>query len=456
MAYSRTLAAIFMKILITILLFTLTGICLGQKSGHYESFSSAFESIDSVESISINCMHNNEFKTDGCEHLPNDIDRFYNLSVLYISESGIKFLPTSIDGLKRLKEISLSYLPHFSYSTELCKLKGLDSLQYLGLYMARMRTLPACIGQIKSIKSIDLSHNENLDVQQASMTMRQLPKLETLDLSGISTLTVIPKNFNELVNIKVLQLNYLSKKFEYNTSFDRLSALTLKSLSLSNNWLNALPKAITKLKYLEYIDLSENDLEVLPTQLYYLPNLKHIKIQNNSRSLRIVEDGLPQFTKLEIINLGNSKLDGSEAIINLSKLPNLKELDLFGCGIDTIPHEMMNFIALQKLNLERNSKLDFADLFRKLSKLTSLKYLDISDNKLKSLPKEIGLLTSIEHLVIGQNAIASLPEQFFELKNLKVLNIYGNYGSRLSEKEIQKIKERLPGCIITDQWIFRD
>lgn len=116
----------------------------------------------------------------------------------------------------------------------------------------------------------------------------------------------------------------------------------------------------------------------------------------------------------------------------------------------------MNFIALEKLNLTRNPKIDFAELFIKLSKIKTLKYLDLSDNKLTVLPKEIGLLTSLEYLVIGQNAISALPEEFFNLTNLKVINVYGNYNCKISDTELQRIKDRLPDCKIINEWVFRD
>jgi Leucine-rich repeat (LRR) protein len=116
----------------------------------------------------------------------------------------------------------------------------------------------------------------------------------------------------------------------------------------------------------------------------------------------------------------------------------------------------MNFPALEELNLTRNPKIDFADLFKKLSSVKTLKYLDISENKLTTLPKEIGLLTSLEYLVIGQNAISALPEEFFNLANLKILNVYGSYGYKISETELQKIKEKLPNCEIIEEWVYRN
>ena len=69
---------------------------------------------------------------------------------------------------------------------------------------------------------------------------------------------------------------------------------------------------------------------------------------------------------------------------------------------------------------------------------------------------EVGLLASLEYLSLGQNPIETLPEEFYRLKNLKVLNVYGNYNTRLKESEIEKIKKKLPECEIITEWIFRN
>jgi Leucine-rich repeat (LRR) protein len=116
------------------------------------------------------------------------------------------------------------------------------------------------------LKSIDISQNENLDVEKAFQTFKELPNLEILNLSGIDNLSVLPKEINKITNLKSIRLDYLRDKFDYKASFDRLSSLNINSLSLTNNWLNTLPQTITRLKELEYIDLSDNDFELLPTE----------------------------------------------------------------------------------------------------------------------------------------------------------------------------------------------
>lgn len=447
----------FMKQHITLLLIILTKLSFGQSDGCYSDFTTAFGKVDSVKTIHIDCRHMNEFETDGCDSLPYNIGTLSNLTGLYISESSIMSLPTSINQLSRLKNLYLRSLYSLNYNSELCKLIGLDSLEYLGVSMAHITTLSPCIGQIKSLRHLDVSHNWSLDINSAFKVFRLLPNLETLDLSGIDSLKVIPIEIIEIKNLQSIQLNFLKRKFDYKTSFERMSSLNISSLSLTNNILDSLPQSITLLKNITYIDLSENIFKTLPVELFELTNLKTIKIQYNNRSFKTIGSEVSKLINLEKINLGgNWQLDGKEAIISLSTLPKLYDLDFFSCRLDTIPKQIMNFLSLERLNLSRNPEIDFSDLFIKLSKVKTLKYLDLSDNNLTILPKEIGLLRSLEYLVIGQNAISSLPEEFFGLTNLKVINVYGNYGAKISSSELQKIKERLPNCKIIDEWVYRD
>jgi len=443
-----------MKVFITVLLITLAHQCFGQYNGFYYTFSSAFKNIDSVKAISIFCGDMNTLNTDGCDSLPYNIGVFKNLTGLYISESWIKTLPNSIYNLKKLKELSLSNLHYFNYKSELCKLKRFENLEYLSLWMASLKILPNCIAQLKSLRQIDISFNDFVNIESTFKTLKQLNNLESLDISGIDSLKVIPNNITELKRLNTIQLDFLPDNFDYATSFDRLSSLEIKSLSLTHNKLMSLPPSFAKLKHLTFIDLSENYFSDFPSELFELNQIKQIKFQWNHKSLNIANNNISMLENLETINLGGSLIkNGKEAIINLSVLPKLKEIDLFNTRLDTIPDEIKNFISLEKLIISENPKINFPELFKKLSSLQTLKYLDISGNKISTLPVEIGLLTTLELLVIGENSIETLPDELFYLTNLKILNIYGN---KLSEKEILRIKENLPNCVIISEQVFRD
>lgn len=429
----------------------------GQEREVFYDYNEAFKHPNSVRVIDINCMHTYGQGPVECDSIPPSIDTFQNLTALYLSETNIKSIPNSINKLSRLKRISFNYSYQLDHETELCKLVGLDSLEFLGLSMSNIEILPDCIGHLTSLKDIDVSQNNELNTKQAFSIFKNLPHLEVIDLGGVDNLKVIPIDILELKNLISLKLDYLERDFDYKTSLSRMSSLEIESLTFANSWLESLPNELSQVKSLKYIDLSENDFDSIPTQVFQLTNLKHIVFHSNNRTFIKPGKGITKLQKLEKINLaGNWQLDGSSTIKVLSTLPNLKDVNLNSCRLDTIPEEIRNFKSLEKLDLAFNPEINFADLFMKLSSLQTIKNLDLADNKLTTLPKEIGLLTSLESLSLGLNPIEKLPEEFYALKKLKVLYVYGNYDSKLNESEIEKIKKQLPECKIIKEWRFRN
>jgi Leucine-rich repeat (LRR) protein len=72
-------------------------------------------------------------------------------------------------------------------------------------------------------------------------------------------------------------------------------------------------------------------------------------------------------------------------------------------------------------------------------------WLDLSNNKLTSLPVQIGELKSLKWLDLKNNQLSNLPEQISELKNLTKLNLSGN---PILTSEQEKIRIWLPKCSV--------
>uniref|UniRef100_A0AAY4EGR5 RING-type domain-containing protein n=1 Tax=Denticeps clupeoides TaxID=299321 RepID=A0AAY4EGR5_9TELE len=66
-----------------------------------------------------------------------------------------------------------------------------------------------------------------------------------------------------------------------------------------------------------------------------------------------------------------------------------------------------------------------------VSCLVTLKVLDIHENKLMSLPDDIGQLTSLQVLNLEKNLLKVLPESIGDLCNLQTMNVRGNCLSQL-------------------------
>ncbi|AGS80636.1 leucine rich repeat protein [Leptospira phage vB_LnoZ_CZ214-LE1] len=82
---------------------------------------------------------------------------------------------------------------------------------------------------------------------------------------------------------------------------------------------------------------------------------------------------------------------------------------------------------------------------KEIGQLKNLQELYLSDNQLATLPKEIGQLKNLQELDLHNNQLATLPKEIGQLKNLQALGLINN---QLSSKEKERIRKFLPKCKI--------
>ncbi|XP_074157590.1 DISP complex protein LRCH3 isoform X2 [Sminthopsis crassicaudata] len=109
---------------------------------------------------------------------------------------------------------------------------------------------------------------------------------------------------------------------------------------------------------------------------------------------------------------------------------SLESLNLYQNCIRYIPEAILNLQALTFLNISRNQ---LSTLPIHMCNLP-LKVLIASNNKLVSLPEEIGHLRNLTELDVSCNEIQTLPPQVGNLESLRDLNIRRNHLMRLPEE----------------------
>lgn len=109
-------------------------------------------------------------------------------------------------------------------------------------------------------------------------------------------------------------------------------------------------------------------------------------------------------------------------------------LDISGCELSEIPSSAFSICkVLQKKVLIIHSN-EIKSLIPKgccISNLITLKVLDLHENKLVSLPGDIGKLTSLQILNLEKNNLKMLPDSIGELRFLQTLSLKGNSLSEL-------------------------
>ncbi|XP_071070835.1 DISP complex protein LRCH3 isoform X3 [Dasypus novemcinctus] len=120
----------------------------------------------------------------------------------------------------------------------------------------------------------------------------------------------------------------------------------------------------------------------------------------------------------------------SEIPIEACHFVSLENLNLYQNCIRYIPEGILNLQALTFLNISRNQ---LSTLPVHLCNLP-LKVLIASNNKLVSLPEEIGHLRHLTELDVSCNEIQTIPSQIGNLEALRDLNIRRNHLIRLPEE----------------------
>jgi Leucine-rich repeat (LRR) protein len=107
-------------------------------------------------------------------------------------------------------------------------------------------------------------------------------------------------------------------------------------------------------------------------------------------------------------------------------------LDLSDVRLDSFPTPVLQHTQLQVLILNggySNADKNFTTLPTEITKLQNLKNLQLKFCQIDSLPAQIGELNKLTYLNLDGNKFTSLPAQIFELKNLTTLDLGSSYFS---------------------------
>ncbi|XP_041034853.1 DISP complex protein LRCH3-like isoform X2 [Carcharodon carcharias] len=173
-------------------------------------------------------------------------------------------------------------------------------------------------------------------------------------------------------------------------------------------------------------------------------------VANLSRS---VEKALEEAVSNGILNLSNRKLREFPRAATNYDLSDLIQADLSKNRLSEIPCEVCQYISLETLNLYHNCVRNIPSTITNLQALTylnvsrsqlcvlppylcclPLKVLIASNNKLTSLPEDIGCLRQLRELDVSCNEIQILPSQIGNLESLRDLNVRRNQLVTLPEE----------------------
>ena len=247
--------------------------------------------------------------------------------------------------------LSTGLLPEIDRLSNICELT---------IDRNNLTTIPAAIGRLFSLNSLNIGNNQ----------LSSLP-----DISRLKKLEYFYAYNNKLTNI-TSQLVKLTKLKEIRLERNQISVLSesignlveLVSLNLADNRLQKLPDSIDRCNKLKELKLSRNQLSELPETFGHLINLQDLGLQSNH--LQELPASLTiQCRKIQYLDLSHNRISKlPETFGNLTKL---RYLYLQSNMIQELPASMANLVDLCWINLNLNPIEDLS-MFQHLPKLHTL------------------------------------------------------------------------------------
>lgn len=361
------------------------------------------------------------------------------LASITLSKNHLSKFPSSLLLLKSLKELDLSH----NIISNICDVE---------------------FAKINNLTSINLSNNLLKDMPPN--LSKDCPNLEHVNFSN-NFISIIPHHF--LVNAKNLKHFDLSWNIvDGPIPRELLFASSLKTLNLSHNSISGcFPDAIASLRGLVRLDLSDNMIgghdsleaivninkafsqctklewvslkcNIISPSIQRTPRQKHTSEQKKkSDFITINVNGIKY---LSLSHQGMSENIRGLLIADISS--SLTSLDLKYSKIESLPHNFfLSLPAVTKVDLTGND-LSFIPRFtppRESSQNTKrsfgslnlhppkLRELHLSNNRLTSLPDDIGSLIYLTVLELQDNILNVLPNDIWKCSSLKLLNLTSNH-----------------------------
>lgn len=277
-------------------------------------------------------------------------------------------LPAAIGDLDSLKFLNLSGNPIIDPLP--VELGNLSALTYLGLGQnynhSSIAELPSTIGNLSQLLTLDISWNR---IQLLPEGIGNLTSLQDLQVGG-NMLTALPDTLGNLTALRFL-----------NVEGNQISTLPASMNQLANldaffggyNFLSSFPGfLLSSAGTLTTLYIQGNQFADLPADLNTLTNLQTLAI--GSDSMTVIPAVVYEMSQLTSLYVYNSPL--GTAPEGLTALANLNSLSLSGCSLTG---QLSGFLVT----------------------MPSLLFLDVSFNSLDSLPDFSG--TTIDNLRIGYN-----------------------------------------------------
>ena len=338
-----------------------------------------------------------------------DISRFYQLKELYADGNKLTVIPKSVFSSDSLRFVNLS-----GNQIKRIKIPRNNTVISLKIEAGGLQRIPFSLRKMKNLKRIYFSNTDVASAYQNQNTIKRIPCF----LKKMDSLTEINLNYNKvklnkaaarrLKNIKVILL----AGNELETLPENSNRLTsARRLNFSKNQLSELPASFTELDSLKSVIFYENNFSVFPLEVCSLKNLKELDFYYNHIDKIPLE--ITQLHKLERLYLSFNKIKTLPDTLRFLK--NLKRLYIHHNQLVIIPQWITEMDSLEVLDVGYNQIIDFPDI----SKIPNLYEVDIQDNAIGEIPWKLAKKENLKLLFLKNNLFLEDETNRAELKQLQ-------------------------------------
>ncbi|KAL6315400.1 hypothetical protein AAG906_000511 [Vitis piasezkii] len=337
-----------------------------------------------------------------------------SLRILYLGESGIKEIPSSIEYLPALEVLTLRECRNFDKFQD--NFGNLRHLRFIQPKKADIQELPNSFGYLESPQNLCLDDCSNLENFPEIHVMK---RLEILWLNN-TAIKELPNAFGCLEALKFLELSGCSN-FEEFPEIQNMGSLM--HLLLNETAIKELPCSIGHLTELYELNLENcKNLRSLPNSICGLKSLRVLNLNGCSNLVAFpeIKEDMEHLRELLL-----SKTPITELPPSIEHLKGLRRLELNNCeNLVTLPNSIGNLTHLRSLCVRDCSKLhNLPDNLRSLQ--WCLRRLDLAGcNLMKgAIPSDLWCLSLLRFLDVSESPIRCIPTNIIQLSNLRALRM---------------------------------
>lgn len=362
--------------------------------------------------------------------LPESLGQLTNLIELDLSDNQIPYrIPYSLGYMSALRQLKLA---RNQLEAELPdSLSLLHSLEVLDLQAnAISGPLPDSLGSLKQLRHLQLQNNQ-LEGTLPAGALHGLGQLQTMELQENMLYGTMPEEIGDMASLRLLNLSHQRGLTRLQGSLPnqitRLNELTGLYIQ-HNQFAGALPAEIWRLSSLEFLEAHANELTgPIPHGIGILDKLRSLQL-NNNRIGGTLPDTFATMEYMYELRLAHNLISGTVPQ-TLGHLPRLRHLSAEGNLISgSLPDSIGSLEYLDELFFKQNHIT--GPLPTALGQVSSLSLLDLSHNNLThGLPNEIGRLSALVDLRLNNNAPGlngSIPDALENLNSILRMELAHN------------------------------